>query len=1005
MAMVGTFIGVDTYTDEMIRDLSCARRDATALAAIFQDTIPSLQAMLLTDEDATAEHVRHAIDTTLRGAGPDDTVILSFSGHGTHTHGLVAHDTRLDALPETTMPMEDLASLFRISRAGVIFCIIDCCFSGGAPARVLENSPILRDTSFSYQEFSGNGRFLLAASGLDEPALEDLSVGHGLLTKAVIDILQTGEGTISLAAAIDQIMDRVRAAAGKFGMVQNPVQIGYVEGGLVLPVLRPGEIYYRAFPKRRGVQVGPAIQELRLFGVPDVVLQAWAAQFPNGLNDLQHRAVNEYRVLDGASLLVIAPTSSGKTFIGEMAATRAIVSGRKAVFLLPYRALTNEKYDQFVSLYGERLNMRVIRCTGDYLDQTNAFVNAKYDLALLTYEMFLNLAVSNPAVLHQLGLVVLDETQFITDPGRGIAVELLLTNLLLARDRGIMPQIVALSAVVGDANDFDTWLGCRTLLTHERPVPLIEGVIDRAGVYYYRTADGRIETTHLVPSQAIYVRRDKPRAQDVVIPLVQELVRRGEKIIVFRNTRGDAQGCARYLARDLNLPPATKPLSLLPRYDASSTSSDLRTCLEHGTAFHNSNLSREEKMIVERAFRDPSGQVQALAATTTVAAGINTPASTVVLAETEFLGESGRPFTVAEYKNMAGRAGRLGYNEEGKAIIIAPNAYEAQRLLQTYVMGELESLHSTFDPRDVERWLIRLLAQVERVREDDVTRLIANTYGGYLAGRDDPKWQPTAQASLVGILDEMVRLDVVERERGYVQLTLLGKECGASPLSLRSVLRLIDLLKVSHLDTLTAERLMAVVQALPDWNDTYTPIFRKGQREMAWPAQAAWRYGMEMVKVLQRFPRDEWDYYGRCKRACVLWDWISGVPLETIESTYTTNVVSGRIQPGDITRFADTTRYYLRSAHKIASFVFVGQAPDIDAVEVLLKQVEAGIPADTVGLLALPFTLTRGEYLALRQVGVMTPAHVYGLDEEDGVRLLGQDRMRAIRAAAAKVSP
>jgi replicative superfamily II helicase len=70
-----------------------------------------------------------------------------------------------------------------------------------------------------------------------------------------------------------------------------------------------------------------------------------------------------------------------------------------------------------------------------------------------------------------------------------------------------------------------------------------------------------------------------------------------------------------------------------------------------------------------------------LAATTTVAAGINTPASTVILAENEFVGEEGRPFTVAEYKNMAGRAGRLGFNEKGKSMIYAEaNAQLSSRI-------------------------------------------------------------------------------------------------------------------------------------------------------------------------------------------------------------------------------------------------------------------------------------------------------------------------------------
>ena len=62
--------------------------------------------------------------------------------------------------------------------------------------------------------------------------------------------------------------------------------------------------------------------------------------------------------------------------------------------------------------------------------------------------MFLNLSISLPFILNNIGLVVLDEAQFITDPVRGISVELLLTNLLLARDRGVNPQLVVLSAVI-----------------------------------------------------------------------------------------------------------------------------------------------------------------------------------------------------------------------------------------------------------------------------------------------------------------------------------------------------------------------------------------------------------------------------------------------------------------------------------------------------------------------------------------------------------------------------
>lgn len=160
------------------------------------------------------------------------------------------------------------------------------------------------------------------------------------------------------------------------------------------------------------------------------------------------------------------------------------------------------------------------------------------------------------------------------------------------------------------------------------------------------------------------------------MPLAQQLVPQGEKLLVFRNMRGPAQGCAKYLAKELGLPSATAVLDALPTQDLTGASQDLRECLAGGTAFHNTNLLRAEREAIERGYRSATGGIHVLVATTTLAAGINTPASTVVLAENEFVGEDGRQFTVAEYKNMAGRAGRLGFNEIGKAIILADTPME-----------------------------------------------------------------------------------------------------------------------------------------------------------------------------------------------------------------------------------------------------------------------------------------------------------------------------------------
>lgn len=994
MALLASFIGIDKYADIGIRDLSGARRDATALWALFSDTIPSINADLVVDSQATIIGVRKALDNTLGAAGSDDTVVVSFAGHGTRDHRLVLHDTNRHNLSGTTIPVEEIAEKFKRSSARAILFILDCCFSGGAPARVLEDSPIPRNPGSPLVDLSGEGRILLSASSIDEPAYEHPSKRHGLLTHAIMEVLQAEQGSVDVLDAVSRVMESVRAEANRIGVNQTPVLFGSVKSGVALPCLRPGQNFFREFPEAAGVKISGAINELSAFGLPDTVLNQWSQQFNGRLNDLQTEAVNEYRILGGKSLLVIAPTSSGKTFIGEMAAIKAAMEGRKAIFLFPYRALTSEKYEQFYNLYSDVLGMRIIRCTGDYVDQTRPFIAGKYDIALLTYEMFLNLAVSVPSIFQQLGLVVVDEAQFIADHARGINVELLLTYLLAGREKGINPQLIVLSAVIGNVNNFDAWLGCNKLITDKRPIPLIEGVLDRTGMFQFIDTDGTTKREQLLLGHSILQRRDKPSAQDVIVPLVQKIIaeNKHEKVIIFRNQRGTAEGAANYLAEDLGLPSALETLSTLPNHDLSTTSAKLRKCLEGGTAFHNTNLTREEKTIVERVFRDTNSKVRVLGATTTLAAGINTPASTVVIAEQEFVGDDGRTFTVAEYKNMAGRAGRIGFQETGKAIILVDTTYQREQMFQKYVLGKLEPLHSSFDPHHMETWIIRLLAQVERVRRDEVTRLLANTYGGYIANQGNPKWREDMFQTLDQLMKQMIGLKLVEQELEYVQLTLLGRACGRSSLAFRSAMRLVELLQRVPQAEITPLRLMALIQAMPELDDTYIPMLKNGTKELIRQREAAQRYGDSIIRTLQSYVPDNPAYLGRCKRASILWDWVHGHPVETIEERYSTTPYQGKIGYGDIRKVADTTRFHLRSAFQIINIMFLGQGLEENAVESLLKQLEIGLPGDCIELLTLPLQLERGEYLALYHSGIKTSEDLWAFSPDSLKQILSSTR-------------
>ncbi len=554
-------------------------------------------------------------------------------------------------------------------------------------------------------------------------------------------------------------------------------------------------------------------------------------------------------------------------------------------------------------------------------------------------------------------------------------------HALAARERGVEPQIVALSAVIGDVNHFDKWLGCQTLSTSERPVPLIEGVLDRNGTYQFFDPEGNELSEQLLSRYDIAQRRSRPGSQDVIVPLVRKLVAAGEQVLVFRNKKGSSTACAQYLAQELGLPPADAVLAELPAQDQSTTSQVLHSALQGGTAFHTSDLSREERVVVERVFRDPNGPIRAMAATSTVAAGVNTPASTVIIAETAFASRPPEDYTIAFYKNMAGRAGRLGLAKQGRSVLLAGGSVQRALLFNRYVCGKPEPIRSSFDPQDLDTWVLRLLAQVDEVPRNAVVRLLSNTYAGYLETRTSHDWQERTREELENLLQQMIELGLLEEEMELVRLSLLGRACGRSHLKLRSAMRLVALLRRTPEGSLSAEKLLAYTHALPEFDGAYTPMFRKGTRESVWQSHVAQHYGRDVAAAVQHGAPDNMAYQARCKRVAVLREWTRGMPIEEIERTFTVNPYYS-IGAGDIRSFAELARFHLQAAFEIANVLLPGQDTEADDVQKLLAQLEVGLPAEALELLELPVRLPRGAYLALHRAGAVQPEAVWGLSEK-----------------------
>jgi helicase len=176
------------------------------------------------------------------------------------------------------------------------------------------------------------------------------------------------------------------------------------------------------------------------------------------LNALQLAAINEFGVLNGDHLVVSAPTSSGKTMVGELAALRGALDRKRSFFLLPLKALVNDKHQSFLRTYAG-FGIRTIRATGDITDDIPDLMRGRFDICLMTYEKFAALVLAAPFLLNQVGTIVVDEVQMIADPSRGMNLEFLITLLRMRRADGIEPQLICLSAVIGDTNGFERWLG------------------------------------------------------------------------------------------------------------------------------------------------------------------------------------------------------------------------------------------------------------------------------------------------------------------------------------------------------------------------------------------------------------------------------------------------------------------------------------------------------------------------------------------------------------------
>jgi replicative superfamily II helicase len=1010
MAFHGLFVGIDRYHSPRISNLTCASRDAQALHALFADTFGQENAVLLINKEATSVAVRRQFEERLWRTVPEDVVVLAFSGHGADTHQLVTYDADPDNFEVTTIHLDELTRLFARIPARNVVLLLDCCFAGGAGAKVFHHD-IAKKAPASTEEIlthvSGTGRVILTASRPDQEAIEDRRLGHGLFTYHLLEGLRGAPeivtaGRIPVLMLAEFVTRRVIAAAAQRRHTQEPGLRGTVDGDVSFPVLTPGTFYKRVFPDRVQARVTSDVTSLTPYRFHSELLRIWQGAI-SGLNDLQQAAINKFGLFDGTNLVVSAPTSSGKTMIGELAALYAFLRKERAYFLLPLRALVNDKYDEFTRKYGE-YGIRVIRSTGEIEDDNDSLLHGKFDMALLTYEKFTALTLVAPHILRQAGLVVIDEVQMITDRNRGGNLEFFMTLLKMQRRLGVEPQVIALSAVVGDTNGMEGWLAARLLRSDRRPVPLEEGIIGMDGTFRYLADDGREETA----VRFVTPEYRKGSSQDIIVPLVRKLVADGEKVIVFRETKPIVQATARYLREALGLPPANSAIAALPSGDPSQASILLRECLSGGVAFHNADLDREERRVIEEAFRDPMSGLQVLTATTTLAMGVNTPAWSVVIAGLE---HPDGPYSVAEYKNMVGRAGRLGFTPKGKSFLVATSRAEEDQLWRNYVSAHPEDVVSRFQDTNILSLICRVLATAAASRtpemtEEELVGFIENSFGAYQTQRRTGQqlWEPNV---IRDALQRLVRHELVSCEQGRFRLTQLGRVAGEAGVEVESILRLVDALRGVPLQELSPVVLIAAVQSTLELDNVFFPVHKRSVQERSRWQGMMHQQGIPsaVVSVLQSTATDNAHYTIRCKRTAAALMWIDGTELRGIEASVLQHL-PGDNAAGPIRAVAERTRDLIPAAGRVAELLNRDEGLLTGLIDSLLVRLELGVPVSVVPLARIARRgLERGDYLSLVRANLFSSDAIRLATDDVLLKIMGNPKKVAIlRAAVSSIS-
>lgn len=407
-------------------------------------------------------------------------------------------------------------------------------------------------------------------------------------------------------------------------------------------------------------------------------LEAFTTRYAFDLDDFQIKAIEG--LSQGRSVLVAAPTGSGKTVVGEFSVWLALEEGGKAFYTTPLKALSNQKFGDFVALHGAG---RVGLLTGD-----NS-INSQAPAVVMTTEVLRNMIYEGSDLLNDLRYVVLDEVHYLQDRYRGAVWEEVIIHL------PVDVKIVCLSATVSNAEEFAAWIQTvrgptDVIIEERRPVELqqhylLEGTLypmfsDQAG---HVTPNPEIKRVERRTRSKAYRQRGRRRGRpsvyrsDVVellgdrdlLPAIYFIFSRKGCDMAVTQCLSDGirltNGAERKTIREF----AEMRCSFLDEADLGVLGyGQWIEGLSYGIASHHAGLIPPFKETVEELFQ--AGLLKVVFATETLSLGINMPARSVFIESlVKFTGERHEPMTAGEFTQLTGRAGRRGIDVLGHAVV------------------------------------------------------------------------------------------------------------------------------------------------------------------------------------------------------------------------------------------------------------------------------------------------------------------------------------------------